>query len=64
MPTPRPENETPEGRVARKAHDIRGALIDAGMVVSPNPELSLRSLPYARQERWLRLARAYIEIFG
>jgi hypothetical protein len=62
-PQKRPEGETPEQRVLRKAEDMRLAFIECGLVSSPDPHVSFWQLPPYRRERWIKLARAYVEIF-
>lgn len=58
-----PPGETPAQRVIRKAGDIRAALIETGVVISPDPELPFDQLPPSRQEKWLKLAEAYCDLF-
>lgn len=48
----------------QKAAALRTALIDAGIAVSPNPDMKFAELPEDRKERWRLLADAYIGIFG
>jgi hypothetical protein len=55
--------ETIEQRVARKAHDLRNALLQYGIVVSPDADLELDELPPHRREKWIKLAIAYVELF-
>lgn len=62
--TPRPPDETPEQRVLRKARDLRTSLLQSGLVISPDPFTPFDELPADRQEKWIRLARAYVEIIG
>lgn len=57
-----PAGETPEGRVRRKAAAIREALIKCNVVWSPDPELPFEQLTPERQEKWLKLARTYVEV--
>ena len=47
----------------RKASDLRTACLQSGLVVSPDPFTPLAELPAERQEKWIKLARAYVEIF-
>lgn len=56
--------ETPEQRVMRKAEDLRAALIETGLVWSPDPECPWAELPASRKEKWIKLARAYVECLG
>lgn len=56
--------ETRDERIVRKAGDLRAALIETGVVKSPEPELPFEDLPAHRKVRWIRLAEAYVEIFG
>lgn len=63
MATPRPPRETSQQRLMRKANDIRAAFIASGLVVSPESEKSLTDIPADRQEKWIKLARAYMDIF-
>jgi hypothetical protein len=56
-------NETPEQRIRRKAREIRTALIQRGVVISPNPYMPFDSLPLDRQQRWIKIATAYVEAF-
>jgi hypothetical protein len=63
-PTPRPSYpETPEERVLRKAHDIREAFLEYGLVRSPD-NVPFDALPFHRRQRWIDLAYQYVEIFG
>lgn len=64
MATKMPVGETKEGRVRRKAADIRAALLQYKVSVSPDPEVAFEDLPPHRQERWIELARKYVEVFG
>ena len=64
-PTPKPLHpETREERVIRKAADIREALLESGVVWSPEPLLTFAELPPDRQSKWIRLASCYVELFG
>jgi len=56
-------DETRSERIRRKAKDIRRALIDGGVVISPDSEKDLFDLPDDRQERWLDLADTYCHLF-
>lgn len=58
------QETTAEQRVLRKARDLRTALINGGVVVSPNPSMGFDDLPVDRQANWIKLACAYIEVFG
>jgi hypothetical protein len=64
MPRSRPVGETPDQRIIRKAADIREAFIMFGLVVSPEPNTAFDRLPLHRQEKWLKIARTYIEVMG
>ena len=63
-PTPPSFDETYEQRIMRKAKDLRALFIAGGLVVSPDPEMPFESLPEQRQDRWIKLAKAYVEIMG
>ena len=63
-PTPIPPGETPEERIIRKAGDLRAACIEFGLVWSPDAEMAFAELPPARQEKWLKLAKTYVEEIG
>jgi hypothetical protein len=47
-----------------KANALRNALIKSGVIVSPSPHTALAELPPERRERWVRLAKFYLSIFG
>lgn len=55
--------ETWEERVLRKASEIRTALIDHSIVISPDPKVKLAELPPERQNKWIKLAELYVELF-
>ena len=57
-----PAGETPEERIRRKAAAIRTALLKDAVVWSPDPDLPFEQLSPARQEKWLKLARTYVEV--
>lgn len=46
-----------------KAEQIRKALIESGVVHSPDPDMKFADLPEDRQERWIKLAQCYIIVF-
>jgi hypothetical protein len=60
MTAHRPPGETEEFRICRKAAAIRRALIEGGVVVSPEADVLFTELPHSRQVKWLRIATAYV----
>ena len=52
-----------EVRLWAKADRIRHALIVDGIVVTPNPDVTLGDLSPDRQMKWLKLADLYIQLF-
>lgn len=55
--------ETKAEIITRKAGEIRAALISGGVVFSPEPESQFKDLPTSRQEKWIKLATLYVELF-
>ena len=50
--------------LVRKAAAIRRALIDGGVVVSPEPDREFTELPPNRRQKWINIARAYFKEIG